>query len=126
MARPKRKLLQFGNEDSINNLLQEIYNESHNIRAQVVALMTKWNKNVNENGEIMAVGDKIAKLLVILSKNQDQKITILKHMKDSVYIDGKGGSDVSNSQTENLSAENKNELDAYVEKIKKQAKDSNN
>ena len=126
MARPKRKLLQFGNEDSINNLLQEIYNESHNIRAQVVALMTKWNKNVNENGEIMAVGDKIAKLLVILSKNQDQKITLLKHMKDSVYIDGKGGSDVSNSQTENLSAENKNELDAYVEKIKKQAKDSNN
>lgn len=126
MARPKRKLLQFGNEDSINNLLQEIYNESHNIRAQVVTLMTKWNKNVNENGEIMAVGDKIAKLLVILSKNQDQKITLLKHMKDSVYIDGKGSSSISNIPTENLSTENKNELDAYVEKIKKQAKDSNN
>ena len=126
MARPKRKKLQVGDEESLNNLLQEIYNESHNIRAQVVALMTKWNKNVNENGEIMAVGDKIAKLLVILSKNQDQKIMIFKHLKDIVYLDGRKGNDVSNAQTPNLSTESKDELDAYVEKIKKQAKESNN
>jgi len=125
MARPKRKKLQVGDEESLNNLLQEIYNESHNIRAQVVTLMTKWNKNVNENGEIMAVGDKIAKLLVILSKNQDQKIMIFKHLKDIVYINTKNGSDDSIIQRDNLSTESKDELDAYVEKIKKQTKGSN-
>ena len=127
MARPKRKYLQFGNEESMNNLLQEIYNESHNIRAQVISLFNKWNKDVKEIGEVAAVGDKIAKLLVILSKNQDQKIVLLKHMKDSIYLDGKrNDSSGTISSANSLTTENKNDLDAFVEKIKKQQKEENN
>ena len=126
MARPKRKYLQFGNEESMNNLLQEIYNESHNIRAQVIGLFNKWNKDVKEIGEVAAVGDKIAKLLVILSKNQDQKIMLLKHMKDSVYLEGKRGDAGTISNAGALTTENKDELDAFVEKIKKQQKEANN
>jgi hypothetical protein len=127
MARPKRNSLVFGSEESLNKLLQEIYNESHNIRAQIIALFNKWNKDVKENGEIAAVGDKIAKLLTLLSKNQDQKIVILKHLKDSVYVDAKKStSDASALTTGNLDKNSKDELDAMVEKIKAQQKNINN
>lgn len=123
MARPKRKKLQFGDEESLNNLLQEVYNESHNIRANVVSLFTVWNKNVKDNGEIAAVGDKLAKLLTILSKNQDQKIMILKHLKDSIYVDNKNKGDASEIKAGQISANEKDELDSFVDKIRKQQKE---
>jgi hypothetical protein len=123
VARPKRKKLQFGDEESLNNLLQEVYNESHNIRANVVSLFTVWNKNVKDNGEIAAVGDKLAKLLTILSKNQDQKIMILKHLKDSIYVDNKNKGDASEIKAGQISANEKDELDSFVDKIRKQQKE---
>ena len=122
MARPIRKKLQFGNEESLNGFLQEIYNESHNIRAQVITLFNQWNSKAKENGEIAVIGDKIAKLLALLSKNQDQKIMLLKHLKDSIYIDKKGDSkDIEQNKSE-ISTNEKDDLDAFVEKIKKQQK----
>ena len=123
MARPKRKSLKFGDEDSLNNLLQEVYNESHNIRAHVMALFTKWNKDVTENGEIAAVGDKIAKLLTLLSKNQDQKIMILKHLKDSVFVDAKKAGETPETSKKEISKNDKDDLDSFVEKIRKQQKE---
>jgi hypothetical protein len=125
MARPKRNKLKFGDEESLNKLLQEVYNESHNIRANLTNLYNQWNKNIKENGEIAAVGDKIAKVLTLLSKNQDQKIVILKHLKDSVYVDAKKVADATELKTGEISTNEKDELDAFVEKIKKQQKERN-
>ena len=40
MGRPKRKKLEF-TEDSVNKLLQEIYEDSHNQKAKITRLFTK-------------------------------------------------------------------------------------
>ena len=77
MPRPKRQKLKF-DEDSLNKLLQEIYDESHNIRAQIKRLFTKLETKIKEEGEIAAFGDQVVKLINAEAKNQDQKIMLLK------------------------------------------------
>lgn len=84
MPRIKRKKIAF-TEDSANELLQEIYNDSHNIRASIKRLFTKWEAKVKEMGEVHAVGDQIIKLINAEAKNQDQKIALLKFLKDVVF-----------------------------------------
>ena len=84
MPRPTRRTLKF-DEDSVNKLLQEIYDESHNIKAKIVRLFTKWELKVKEGGDIAAIGDQIVKLISAESKNQDQKIMLLKYLKEVVF-----------------------------------------
>ena len=84
MPRPVRRKLAF-DEDSVNKLLQEIYEESHNIKAKIVRLFTKWEIKVKEGGDIAAIGDQIVKLIGAESKNQDQKIMLLKYLKEVVF-----------------------------------------
>ena len=84
MPRPQRKKLKF-DEQSVNNLLQEIYNDSHNIKAKINRLFLKWEKLAKSEGEIAALGDQIVKLIIAESKNQDQKITLLKYLKEVVF-----------------------------------------
>jgi hypothetical protein len=84
MPRPVRRKLAF-DEDSVNKLLQEIYEESHNIKAKIVRLFTKWELKVKEGGDIAAIGDQIVKLIGAESKNQDQKIMLLKYLKEVVF-----------------------------------------
>lgn len=100
--RPKRKKLKF-DENSVNELLQEIYNDSHTLKAQITRLFTKWEQKVKETGEVAAIGDQIVKLIAAQAKNQDQKIMLLKYLKDVVY-DSKQNSK-SNNETDNASEE---------------------
>lgn len=88
MARPKRKKIKF-DESSVNSLLQEIYNESHNIKGRITRLFNKWEVKVKESGEVAAIGDQIVKLIAAEAKNQDQKIMLLKYLKEVVYINTK-------------------------------------
>jgi hypothetical protein len=114
--RPTRKKLKF-DEESVNNLLQEIYNESHNIKAKITRLFTKWELKVKENSEVAAIGDQIVKLIAAEAKNQDQKIMLLRYLKEVVF-DNKAGNNNSqqkNDDEKNLSAERKNELLRMVE-----------
>ena len=53
MPRPKRTKLKF-DEESANALLQEIYVDSHNIRAKINRLFLKWEKQIKEKGEFQA------------------------------------------------------------------------
>jgi len=91
MPRPTRKRLNF-DEDSVDKLLQEIYDESHNIKAKITRLFTKWEMKVKEGGEIQAIGDQIVKLIAAEAKNQDQKIMLLKYLKEVVFENKDGGS----------------------------------
>jgi len=90
MARPKRKKIQF-DEKSVNDLLQEVYNDSHNIKSKIARLFTKWETRVKENGEIAAIGEQIIKLIAAEAKNQDQKIMLLKYLKEVVFEKSKSG-----------------------------------
>ena len=114
MPRPSRKRLQF-TEDSVNKLLQEIYDDTHNIKAKITRLFTKWEIKVKEGGEIAALGDQIVKLIAAEAKNQDQKIMLLKYLKEVVFEKTGGGvnnsSDTGKSNDSGeITAEKRNEL----------------
>ena len=114
MARPKRKKLKF-NEESVNDLLQEIYNDSHTIKQKITRLFTKWEKHAKEGGEIAAIGDQIAKLINAEAKNQDQKIMLLKYLKEVVFNKDNNNSSKNEHESE-VSSDRRNELINMVEK----------
>ena len=116
MPRPIRKKLKF-DEESVNKLLQEIYDDSFNIKAKITRLFTKWETKVKEGGEIAALGDQIVKLISAEAKNQDQKIMLLKYLKEVVF-DGKSGvtkEDVKNVDKGDVSTDRRNELLSMVQ-----------
>lgn len=126
--RPRRKKLKF-DEDSVNGLLQEIYEESHNIKAKITRLFTKWEIKVKENSEVAAIGDQIVKLIAAEAKNQDQKIMLLRYLKEVVF-DNKSGNNnpqQKNDDEKHLSSERKNELLRMVEEgLERKDKESKN
>lgn len=118
MARPKRKKIYF-TEESVNNLFQEIYNENHNIKAEISRLFTKWETRIKEDGNIAAIGDQVVKLIAARAKNQDQKIMILKYLKEVVFVDKAGGGATVGrtlplEEKEELSTDRRNELLTFV------------
>ena len=115
MARPRRKQLKF-DEESVNKLLQEIYDESHNIKAKIIRLFNKWEVKIKESGEVQAIGDQVIKLIIAESKNQDQKIMLLKYLKEVVF-DKKQDAIFNKTESDekrDLSTERKNQLLDFV------------
>ena len=113
MPRPKRKKIEL-NEEGVNNLLQEIYNDSHNIRAQIKRLYTKWETKAKEEGHIAAFGDQIVKLIAAEAKNQDQKIMLLKYLKEIVF--DKNKKVVVDEDNKEVTPDDRNELIKMVSK----------
>jgi len=129
--RPQRKKLKF-DEDSVNKLLQEIYDDSHNQRAKIVRLFTKWETKIKESGEVQAIGDQIVKLIAAEAKNVDQKIMLLKYLKEVVFDNKVGGTSSSNSSKESseetgvVSTDRRNELLNFVaDELEKKEKSKN-
>ena len=114
MPRPTKKKMKF-DEDSVNNLLQEIYNDSHIIRAQIKRLFTKWETKVKEEGNIAAIGDQIVKVIAAEAKNQDQKIMLLKFLKEVVF-DKRNVSSATDSDDQEITTDKRNELINMVSK----------
>lgn len=114
MPRPTRKKLRF-DEASVNNLLQEIYDESHNIKAKIARLFSKWETKVKESGEVQAIGDQIVKLIAAEAKNQDQKIMLLRYLKEVVFEKQSNESGKKPGETESVSPDRRNQLLKMVE-----------
>ena len=112
MPRPTRRKLTF-DEESANKLFQEIYDESLNLKAKITRLFTKWELKVKEGGEIQAIGDSIIKLISAEAKNQDQKLMLLKFLKEVVFDNSvKAGNGVGgvNNNTTKLSSEESSDI----------------
>lgn len=127
MARPKRRQFKF-DEESVNKLFQEIYDDNHNIKAKIIRLFNKWEVKVKEAGEVAAIGEQIIKLIMAESKNQDQKIMLLKYLKEVVFDrkDGTSSNNRSNSDDDNaeVSTERKNQLLSMVQnELEKKSKE---
>jgi hypothetical protein len=126
--RVQRKKLKF-DEDSVNGLLQEIYNESHNIKAKITRLFTKWEIKVKENSEVAAIGDQIVKLIAAEAKNQDQKIMLLRYLKEVVFDNKDGNTNYGKSKTSennitDVTTDRRNELLKIVEEeLEKKSKE---
>ena len=124
MARPKRKKIQF-TEESLNNLFQEIYDDNHNIKAQITRLFTKWETRIKEDGNIAAIGDQVVKLIIAQGKNADQKLMILKYLKEVVFVDKNPnnsksivGKNVSLEKEEDVGTDRRLELLSFVQEQK--------
>lgn len=88
MPRKRRKQIKF-TEDSVNEYMQEIYDDSFKLNSRINVLFQKWEAKVKDGGEIAAFGDQIVKIIAAMAKNQEQKIAILKILKDIVFVDSK-------------------------------------
>jgi hypothetical protein len=120
MPRPRRKKIKFDVE-SANELLQEIYDESYNIRSEIRRLFTKWEAKVKEGGEVQAIGDQIIKLINARAKNQDQKILLLKFLKEVAFEDNKkSDSKESEDVGAEISKERRSALIKMVEETNKE------
>lgn len=92
MPRKPRHKFKF-NEESVNLLLQEIYDDSRNLKAKITSLFNKWERFAQQGGEVAAIGDQIVKLIMAEAKNQDQKIMLLKYLKEVVFMEKKDSDD---------------------------------
>ena len=107
MPRPIRRKIKL-TEQSVNDLFQEIYDENLTIRAKIARLFTKWEQKVKEGGEIAAIGDQIIKLIAAEAKNQDQKISLLKYLKEVVFENNKKAAEETANAT--VSTDERNSL----------------
>ena len=122
MARIKRKSIVVNNEKSLNDLIQEIYNDAHQIRASIVSLFNKWNGMAKEAGEIAAFGKEVVSLINSLAKNQDQKIAMAKILSDILYKKNTNSGEDSkkkNIDDNDLSETAKSDLRKMIEEARK-------
>jgi hypothetical protein len=120
MARIKRKKIEI-NEQSLQDLMQETYNDAHQIRSTIVALFNNWNSKVKEAGEIAAIGKEIVNLINALARNQDQKINLMKVLSDILKSKNDLNSKTqskNDSEGETLSDDAKDNLRKMIEEAR--------
>lgn len=120
MARIKRKRIQF-NEESLNELYQEVYNDSFNYKAKLESFISKWNAFIKDESNVAAMGKELVALLNAIGKTNDQKIVLLKILKDIVYNkDGKSTQETPTADGQvTMSEEAKDELMRMAEEARR-------
>lgn len=83
MPRPLKKKLKF-DEETLSSLSQEIYNDQFNNRAKLSLLFRQWESKAKTIEDINVIGMQILKIIDLESKNIEQKVTILKVLKEIV------------------------------------------
>jgi len=77
MPRPKRKNVALEKE-SIEQLLQESYNEACENRTKAISMLNKQLRDVNDNADIQQVGKINNELLRIIDSSISKKLDIVK------------------------------------------------
>lgn len=108
MPRPTKKKLDF-TQDSLNQLIQEIYTDTYNVRSDIRVLLNKWSQMVNTGGEVAAIGKNIVDLIKVEVSNNEQKLVLAKYLKEVVYAADKDGK-IDNKSTPVLSGSDKSEI----------------
>jgi len=81
-GRPQKKKLQLNNEETVNKILQEIYNENLELKSSIRKLYVKWERYVISETEVGAIGKNIYDILNLLQRHHTTKLDILKFMRD--------------------------------------------
>jgi len=77
MPRPKRKSVKL-DKNSIEQILQESYNETCENRSKAVQVLNKQLRDVNDNNDIQQVGKVNNELLRIIDSSISKKLEIVK------------------------------------------------
>lgn len=123
MARLKRKDVKF-TEEFLNEYSQEVYNDHHNYRAMIQAILSKWGPYIKDEGNVAAMGKDIVNLMNALARTNDQKLVLLKILKDIVFAKkemGEADSKKSDGDQITLSEESKNELMRLADEARKKS-----
>lgn len=125
MPRITRKKIKF-TEESINELMQEIYNDNMNIRSNIIRIRNTWERKIKDPGEIIAMGKSIIDLINAEMKNNDQKLMLMKHIMTAVSDTKNGKKNGENSDVDEvkreITPERRNELYGVIEEYKKSLK----
>jgi hypothetical protein len=100
MPRKARKKLKF-TEESLNEYVQELYDDSFAMKSKINILFKTWEAKVKDGGDIAAMGDTIVKVIGAMAKNQDQRLVILKYLKE-IVMENKSLNDDEESESGNL------------------------
>ena len=77
MPRPKRKNVAL-DKDSVEQLLQESYNEACENRSKAITMLNKQLRDVNDNTDIQQIGKINNELLRIIDSSISKKLDIVK------------------------------------------------
>lgn len=88
MPRITKKKLSFSKE-SMLEVLQECYYETHNIRAEAIVLLNKWKSKAIEKEDIAMIGKSLVDLMTKRENVLGKKLEVVRIMKDVVYSDVK-------------------------------------
>lgn len=83
MPKVAKKKIKF-DEESLNNICQEIYNDQFNHRARLSLLFKEWGSKAKTIEDINIIGAQILKILDLEGKNIEQKLGIGKLIKDVI------------------------------------------
>tara|TARA_R110001583_G_scaffold94083_4_gene237465 strand:- start:5948 stop:6319 length:372 start_codon:yes stop_codon:yes gene_type:complete len=98
MPRPKRKNVAL-DKDSVEQLLQESYNEACENRSKAITMLNKQLRDVNDNTDIQQVGKINNELLRIIDSSISKKLDIVK-LQITLVKSGDEGDDSSFSITD--------------------------
>lgn len=115
MPRPKRKSVKL-EKTSIEQILQESYNETCENRSKAIQVLNKQLRDVNDNTDIQQVGKINNELLRIIDSSIAKKLDIVKLQISLVKTDG-----TSETSTPDLTDEDKQ----LIEKMIKESEQDN-
>tara|TARA_R110001606_G_scaffold234538_2_gene382250 strand:+ start:1862 stop:2233 length:372 start_codon:yes stop_codon:yes gene_type:complete len=98
MPRPKRKNVAL-DKDSVEQLLQESYNEACENRSKAITMLNKQLRDVNDNTDIQQIGKINNELLRIIDSSISKKLDIVK-LQITLVKSGDEGDDSSFSITD--------------------------
>lgn len=107
MARPKKKKLTLDSQESLQNLLQEIYNECFEQRSKAIYSYNKLMNKEDEITDIAMIGKVTSEYLKIANEAIEKKLSIARLLKDVIYKDG---NNQSKQSTTSLTEEDKKML----------------
>ena len=115
MPRPKRKSVKL-EKSSIEQILQESYNETCENRSKAIQVLNKQLRDVHDNTDIQQVGKINNELLRIIDSSIAKKLDIVKLQISLVKTDG-----TSETSTPDLTDEDKQ----LIEKMIKESEQDN-
>jgi len=108
MPRPKRKSVKL-DKGSIEEILQESYNETCENRSKAILVLNKQLRDVNDNTDIQQVGKINNELLRIIDSSISKKLEIVKLQVSLVKTDS-----ASDTSTPELTDEDKELIEKMI------------
>lgn len=100
--------------ESMQELMQETYNEIVDERNKALTAYKKFSKDINENSDIALVGKITNDLLKIIDGSIEKKLRLIKIQSDILYKNGKTGTESGASVT--ITEEDRKWAEEFIKK----------